>query len=83
MRFSSDEHEFDLPVTDIRLFGPDHVTPDPTIVEKTNGRLNASSDTLFSVGLTRPFKLTPEQPAGHWLQLNNIHFADEPCWKLS
>ncbi len=82
MRFQSGSYEFDVPVTDIRLYGSDHVTPDREIVRRAAERLEFTSSVVLSVGLTRPFKKTAAEPALHWLQVNNIHFADDPNWKL-
>ncbi len=82
MTFTSGEYEFELGVTDIRLYGNDHVTPDADIVQRTAQRLSDAPQVILSVGLTRPFKGTPDEPALHWLQVNNIHFADDPCWRL-
>jgi hypothetical protein len=82
LEFTAGQYEFELPVTDIRLFGPDHVTPDPALVVRTNERLQTTEPVILSVGLTRAIKITPDQPALHWLQVNNFHFAKEPCWKL-
>jgi four helix bundle suffix protein len=82
MRFQSGSHEFDVPVTDIRLYGSDHVTPDRAIVSRTAERLESTASVVLSVGLTRPFKKTAAEPALHWLQVNNIHFAEDPVWQL-
>lgn len=72
--------ELSIPVTDIRLFLSDHVTPDLDRVAELDRRLARQEQTLVSIGLTRPYKLSSEEPARHWLQLNNIHFSDDPLW---
>lgn len=82
MTFCSGHHEFDVPVTDIRLFADDHITPDRGVVEQTAKRLINEQDIVLSVGLGRAFKKTAGEPARHWMQVNNIHFASDPCWKL-
>ena len=82
MQFQSGTHEFDLSVTDIRLYRDDHVTPDPDVVARVAERLQAGPELILCVGLTRPFHGTPDEPARHWLQVNNIHFADDPTWRL-
>lgn len=82
MRLESGPHVFQVGVTDIRLYAADHVTPDPEIVERVAERLRDGPDVILGVGLTRPFRPTPEEPALHWLQVNNLHFADDPCWRL-
>ena len=75
-------YEFSVSVTDIRLFGADHVTPDLQVVMRTAERLNTTEEVVLSVGLGRRFKRTSAEPARHWLQVNNIHLPDNPCWQL-
>ena len=58
------------------------MTPDAAAVERVAERLQSSTDVILSVGLTRAFKGNPDEPALHWLQVNNLHFADDPCWRL-
>lgn len=82
LEFQSGAYQFELSVTDIRLYRDDHVTPDPEVVERIAQRLQGDSDLILGVGLTRPFQSTPDEPAQHWLQVNNLHFADDPCWRL-
>jgi hypothetical protein len=82
LQFQSGQYEFDLGVTDIRLYRDDHVTPDPDAVQCVAGRLEQGPDVILGVGLTRAFRGAPNEPALHWLQVNNIHFEDDPCWKL-
>jgi len=79
--FHVGEYEFELGVTDIRLYRDDHVTPDAGIVDRVAKRLQTGSDLILSVGLTRAFQSTPTEPAFHWLQVNNIHFKEAPCWQ--
>lgn len=76
MRVSDGSLSLDLAVTDIRLFGADHVTPDGEAVNRVVSRLDAGVDVVLSVGLTRFFN------GAHWLQLNNVHLADDPLWQL-
>ena len=82
MRVQDGEFDLTLPVTDIRLFGKDHVTPDTEAVQRTAAYLAAGGQAILSVGLTRPFASSPESTAVHWLQVNNIHRADNPAWQL-
>ncbi len=83
LEFQSGAHHFELSVTDIRLYGDDHVTPDAEAVERIAQRLQDGPDLILGVGLTRAFQGTPAEPALHWLQVNNLHFADDPCWRLA
>jgi hypothetical protein len=73
--------DLNLSVTDIRLYGPDHATPDRAAVDRAARRLHATGEFILSVGLTRPFAKAPSEPAVHWLQVNNLHFADAPLWQ--
>jgi hypothetical protein len=85
VRFSwqSGEHHFNVPVTDIRLYGADHVTPCVETVEQLNTKIAAEPRVLLSVGLSRPYRKSAKDPARHWLQINNFHLPDRPCWKLT
>ncbi len=70
-------------VTDIRLYGPDHVTPDPDAVAIANERLTSSAEVLLSVGLSRAYSdWLSNDPERHWLQINNLHFIESPYWRL-
>jgi hypothetical protein len=82
IEFHAGDYEFDLGVTDIRLYRDDHFTPDDDIVRRTNERLKDTANLILSVGLTRPFESSDQREPRHWLQVNNIHFADDPCWQL-
>jgi hypothetical protein len=74
--------ELDVPVTDIRLYGPDHVTPDRKVIAKTEGRLRSRTKVILAVGVGRLPPPQPGSPPAHWLQVNNLHFADDPVWQL-
>jgi hypothetical protein len=82
IHFRSGRYEFELSVTDIRLYTDDHVTPDANVIQRVAERLQSGPEVILSVGLTRAFRGTPDEPALHWLQVNNIHFEDDPCWRL-
>jgi hypothetical protein len=82
MRLSDGEFDLDLGVTDIRLYGADHVTPDLQIINRASRRIKEASTVIISVGLTRAFSSTPDSPPVHWLQMNNLHFGGDPCWQL-
>jgi hypothetical protein len=83
IQFQSGQYEFELGVTDIRLYRDDHVTPDPDVIQRVAEGLRQGPEVILSVGLTRAYRSTPQEPALHWLQVNNIHFKDDPCWKLT
>jgi hypothetical protein len=68
-----------LSVTDLRLYQGDHVTPDEAVIAWVAERIQAGVGVILSVGLTRPY---PADNPKHWLQVNNIHLADDPVWRL-
>ncbi|MBA2450607.1 MAG: hypothetical protein H0V51_21550 [Chloroflexi bacterium] len=82
MRIGDGDAELDLSVTDIRLYGSDHVTPDPEAMQRVSERIAGGTGLLLSVGLTRPFSSSPSSPPVHWLQVNNIHLEDDPTCRL-
>jgi hypothetical protein len=71
--FVEGPHRYRVPVTDIRLYREDHVTPDAAAVESWQAELGRCSRVLVSVGLSRAYKSSDEYPATHWLQINNLH----------
>ena len=73
LRVSDGQFDLDLAVTDIRLYGPDHATPDIEAIEAVASRLR-SETVILSVGLTRPYTPSDNLAPMHWLQVNNIHF---------
>jgi hypothetical protein len=82
LRASDGEFDLDLGVTDIRLYGADHVTPDEAAVSRVRERLRAGEEVILTVGLTRPPPPAPGQPQVHWLQVNNFHFREDQIWQL-
>jgi hypothetical protein len=82
LRVTDGQFDLDLGVTDIRLYGPDHVTPDEAVVRRVGERLRAKEELILCVGLTRPHAADPNQTPIHWLQANNFHFRDETIWQL-
>jgi hypothetical protein len=71
----------DLGVTDIRLYKSDHVTPDPSVVQAVNQRMARGVEVIVAVGLGRAIASEGFSPV-HWLQVNNLHMADDPTWRL-
>ena len=82
MRFSAGACKVDASVTDIRLYGADHVTPDEEKVKQVNERIHQNVELILSVGLGRRYAAGPGVEPRHWLQVNNIHLADQPVWML-
>lgn len=75
-------HSFNVPVTDIRLYAADHVTPSDATVCWLADQLAAHPRILVSVGLSRPYRKSADDPPRHWLQINNFHLPERPCWNL-
>lgn len=82
MKLGDGNADLDLSVTDIRLYGTDHVTPDREAMQRVSERIAVGTSVLLSVGLTRPFSNSPDLPPVHRLQVNNIHLEDDPTWRL-
>jgi hypothetical protein len=82
MRFSDGRFHVEASVTDLRLFADDHATPDLAAVHAANQALACSRGVILCVGLTRPYSPGPNQPERHWLQVNNLHFEDDPLWTV-
>ena len=72
--------DLDLPVTDIRLYGQDHQTPNAALAEKLNERFRRKERVILAVGVGRPFPPPPAADAAHWLQVNNIHLIPAPAY---
>jgi hypothetical protein len=81
--FSDGELNVSVAVTDLRLYGPDRETPDWAAVSRVAARLASGERCLLSVGLGRAFARTPGEQPAHWLQVNNIHLAGTPTWRLA
>jgi hypothetical protein len=82
LEVSDGRFALDLGVTDVRLYGGDHVTPDQARIEQIGGRLRDGINTVLAVGLTRASAGSPDYPPVHWLQINSIHLEDDPGWRL-
>ena len=83
MQFWDGERRLDLSVTDLRLYADDGARPDTALVEDVARRLQGGVPVMLGVGLTRPFASRPNEAPLHWLQVNNIHLEDDPCWRLA
>jgi hypothetical protein len=80
LRVSDGELAPDLPVTDLRLFEADQVTVRGPAVEYLAERIRDGAAVLLSVGLTRPWRKPDDAVERHWLQINNVHLAENPTW---
>lgn len=86
MELLVNQRTFDVPVTDIRFCG---LRSDGLawivyrdIVEEVHERIRADVPLVLAVGLTRAFRRDKDSYSRHWLQINNIHLADNPLWGL-
>jgi hypothetical protein len=82
VRLTDGELDVDAPVTDLRLYTEDHYSPQISLVGEIQQKIRTSQGLILSVGLTRAFAAVPEQPPVHWLQINNLHFQEQPVWQL-
>ena len=82
MRFCDGQIEADAGVTDLRLFGDDHATPDAARIRAVARWIADSRDVILGLGLTRKFRSSDDAAYRHWLQVNNIHLRDDPTWRL-
>ncbi|QIN78128.1 hypothetical protein GBA65_05965 [Rubrobacter marinus] len=72
----------DLVVNDLRLYESDGMTPRRDLVASVQGRLEAGTEAILGVGLTRPWRKRGDTAERHWLQVNNVHLRDDPLWRL-
>jgi hypothetical protein len=79
-RFMDGGNNLLVGVTDLRLFAEDHKTPNKKAIDDINRRLRAGTPCILSVGLSRAFMKTNDTEKRHYLQVNNFHLEDDPCW---
>ena len=82
LSFTDGQFALDLSVADLRLYIDDGGLPDVDRVRDVSERLAGGVGVRLSVGLTRPFAARTSDMPVHWLQVNNIHLEDDPCWRL-
>jgi putative nucleic acid modification protein with dual OB domain len=84
IRVRDDDFDAILGVTDLRMYKGDHMTPDRAVIERTARRIADAKTVILGVGLTRPFAASSAQKNNpvHWLQVTNVHLADDPTWRL-
>ncbi|HUG13618.1 MAG TPA: hypothetical protein VMM78_01255 [Thermomicrobiales bacterium] len=78
---------FRFPVTDLRLFQLDEqrvnwMVNQPAL-DSITGRIQRNVPVILSVGLSRAWQRRGETGPRHWLQVNNIHLADDPLWSVA
>ena len=82
MKLSDGQIEADAGVTDLRLFGDDHATPEPALIRAVAQWIADSQGVILSVGLTRKFRPSDAAASRHWLQVNNVHLKENATWRL-
>ncbi len=82
MRFHDGQFHADASVSDLRLFGDDHATPAPARIRAAAQWLADAQEVVLSVGLTREFRASNGAQPYHWLQVNNLHFRENPAWAV-
>ena len=78
--FKEGTNELFVAVTDVRLYEADG-TPRIDVVARLQKRINVGVHMLLSVGLARAWKKKGDTKERHFLQVNNIHLEDDPCWQ--
>lgn len=73
VRIREDDKSLDLPLTDLRFYQSDLVTPRMDVAEATEAKFREGAPALLAVGLTRPYSPGEGVAERHWLQVNNIH----------
>ncbi len=81
MRLTDGTFCLDCGVTDIRLYGSNHVSPDDQLIQRIAGRLS-NVPVILSMGSTRAYASREGFDPVHWFQVNNIHLEDDPTWQL-
>lgn len=80
MDLTDGELHLDAGVTDIRFYQGNDFIPDMFRVKEVIKSMARSEKIILSVGLTRAFSSSRDFPPIHWLQVNNIHFKENPVW---
>ncbi len=62
-----------LSVTDLRFYEGGTTNPNPTAFDHANALIRQGGPVILSLGLSRAWRKNENDPAYHWLQVNNIH----------
>jgi hypothetical protein len=86
LAFDVGRAHLDLSVSDLRFYSMDDATAtwriDRNRLESVAFAIETGVPVMLSVGLTRAFKRNSDDSWRHWLQVNNIHLADDPLGDL-
>lgn len=69
-----------VPVTDVRLYEADCITPSRTRFDRMSRLLRSGHPVLLAVGLARAWSAN-DPAAVHWLQVNGIFVNDGALWR--
>jgi hypothetical protein len=72
----------ELSVTDVRLYKPNLIDPDTTMLLDLKRWVRDCDEFILSLGLGRPWQQPEDDRPRHYLQLNNIHLKTNPGWQL-
>ena len=67
-------------VTDVRLYEEDNRTPSMERTQWVQSKLRKGATIILAMGLARAWSRDGEAQKRHWLQVNGIHFKDDPIW---
>jgi hypothetical protein len=78
---SFENHNFiaQVKVNDLRMHKRDG-TVNQKVVNAAISKIGGGHKVILSVGLARAFVAANDTERRHWLQVNNVHFANDPSW---
>jgi hypothetical protein len=82
LSFTDGELRVNAGITDVRLYEIEDFSPKEDIISEIRVQIKASAAIILSLGLSRPFASSPQFDPVNWLQVNNIHFRENPVWQL-
>lgn len=68
--------KLNLPVTDYRFYDGSPERLNQAAFERSNVLIRQGGPVILSVGLSRAWRKNENDPAYHWLQVNNLHFEN-------
>ncbi len=80
VRITEGDGDLYLSMTDLRLYEQDQKTPRRKLVADLDRRIQAGTKVILAVGLARAWKKPGDSEERHFLQVNNLHLEDDPCW---
>lgn len=66
--------KLNLSVTDVRFYEGDPARLNRASFDRANTLIRQGGPVVLCVGLSRPWRKNENDPAYHWLQVNNLHF---------